>query len=213
MSRLAAILAGGVLVAQAAMIGLTRSDELLRPPGVQEENDFLSRCIKCGRCIQACPYVSLKPAGLATGAAAGTPVIDARSQACRLCQDFPCVQACPTKDLRDVEERTDVNMGLAVIDNKLCIAMLGMRCEVCYRVCPLIDEAIRIDYRPRDGDKIHSVFAPQINEEACVGCGLCVERCVVSEPEVAIKIVRDRAAAVEETQNQQQISSAPRQQH
>ena len=64
-----------------------------------------------------------------------------------------------------------------------------MRCEVCYRACPLIDEAIYIDYRMREGDAIHSVFAPVIDEDVCVGCGLCVERCIVSEPEVAIRIV------------------------
>ena len=39
------------------------------------------------------------------------------------------------------------------------------RCEVCYRACPLIDEAIRIDYRPREGDAIHAVFAPQVIDE------------------------------------------------
>jgi ferredoxin len=32
------------------------------------------------------------------------------------------------------------------------------------------------------------VFAPVINEQKCVGCGLCVERCVVSQPDIAIKI-------------------------
>lgn len=81
----------------------------------------------------------------------------------------------------------------------LCIAFQGMRCEVCYRTCPLIDEAIVIDYRLREGDAIHSVFAPVIDEDKCVGCGLCVERCVVSEPRVAIRIASDeeRAGGIE----------------
>ena len=80
----------------------------------------------------------------------GTPMIDARAQACRLCEDFPCVEACPTNALRDIETRSDVKMGVAVIDEDLCIAFQGMRCEVCYRTCPLIDEAIVIDYRLRE---------------------------------------------------------------
>ena len=86
-----------------------------------------------------------------------------------------------------------------VIDEDLCIAFQGMRCEVCYRTCPLIDEAIVIDYRLREGDAIHSVFAPVIDEDKCVGCGLCVERCVVSEPRVAIRIASDeeRAGGIE----------------
>lgn len=162
--------------------------QLLRPPGSQGEHDFASRCIKCGKCVQACPYRSLGVASIDTGLSVGSPYLDAREQACRLCEDFPCVEACPTGALRDVNERTDVRMGVAAINEELCIAFQGMRCEVCYRACPLIDEAITIDYRPRDGDAIHSLFTPAINEESCVGCGLCVERCVIGEPEVAIRI-------------------------
>lgn len=201
------LVAGGVVAATTVAFAAQSSDELIRPPGAQDEEDFLARCIKCGRCIEACPYVALHAADQASGLALGSPFLDVRVQACRLCEDFPCVNACPTDALRDVEERSDVDMGIAVIDNELCIAMEGMRCEVCYRVCPLIDEAITIDYRLRDGDTIHSVFAPRIDEEKCVGCGLCVERCVVGDPEVAIKIVRDREQGIAEARNQTQVGS------
>ncbi|MDR2714024.1 MAG: 4Fe-4S binding protein [Coriobacteriales bacterium] len=205
--KLAPFLAGGVVAAQAAFFAVQhatkRSHDLLRPPGVQDEQDFLARCIRCGRCIEACPYVCLKAANDASGMAVGTPVLNVRDQACKLCEDFPCVNACPTDALRNVESRADVDMGLAVIDTELCIAMKGMRCEVCYRVCPLIDTAITIDYRPRKGDSIHAIFAPQVDAEKCVGCGLCVERCVIDDPDLAIKIVRDREKAIEETRIQQ----------
>ncbi|BAK43608.1 4Fe-4S dicluster domain-containing protein [Eggerthella sp. YY7918] len=167
------------------------SAHLLRPPGAQGESDFMARCIKCGKCIEACPYVAITVADGSSGLAVGTPVIDAREQACRLCDDFPCVTACPTDALRDVTARDEVHMGTAVIDEEVCIAFQGMRCEVCYRVCPLIDEAITIDYRMREGDDIHAVFAPIIDKERCVGCGLCVERCVVSDPYVPIRIATD----------------------
>lgn len=184
--------AGSFRVAFGSMEGHA---DALRPPGAQGEADFMARCIKCGRCVQACPYVAIAPANGSFGAAVGTPCVDARDQACRLCEDFPCVAACPTGALRDVDERRDVRMGVAVIDEDACIAFQGMRCEVCYRVCPLIDEAISIDYRMREGDAIHSVFAPVIDEEKCVGCGLCVERCVVGEPEVPIRIASDAERA------------------
>ena len=115
--------------------------------------------------MEACPYIAIKPARDDAGTAVGTPMIDARAQACRLCEDFPCVEACPTNALRDIKTRSDVKMGIAVIDEDLCIAFQGMRCEVCYRTCPLIDEAIVIDYRLREGDAIHSVFAPVIDED------------------------------------------------
>ena len=73
----------------------------------------------------------------------------------------PASTPAPTNALRDIEQRSDVKMGVAVIDEDLCIAFQGMRCEVCYRTCPLIDEAITIDYRLREGDAIHTLFAPR----------------------------------------------------
>lgn len=192
--KVSSVIAGAsaAIVAFQAVAYATRGESsLLRPPGAQGESDFMARCIKCGKCIEACPYQALGPAGDDAGMAVGTPCIDARSQACRLCEDFPCVDVCPTDALRDVSARSDVRMGVAVIDEEGCIAFQGMRCEVCYRACPLIDEAILIDYRMREGDAIHTLFAPVIDEDACVGCGLCVERCVVSEPTVPIRIATD----------------------
>jgi ferredoxin-type protein NapG len=189
-----ALFFAGLLGAQ-ALYRLARTPGfLLRPPGAQGENDFLAHCIGCGRCIEACPYRAIRVASPVAGTAVGTPVIDAREQACRLCEDFPCVGACPTGALRDVSTRTDVRMGTAVIDDELCIAISsGIRCEVCYRSCPLINQAIDIELRPREGDSTHVIFAPVIDEERCVGCGLCVERCVISSPAVAIGIGVSRA--------------------
>ena len=182
--------AAALLGVQAVAYIAHPTDGLIRPPGAQEEKDFSSRCVKCGRCIEACPYAAIVPASADAGSAVGAPTLDLRNQACRLCHDFPCAAACPTDALRDVAAVEDVDMGHAVIDEDLCIALQGMRCEVCYRACPLIDRAITIDYRLREGDSIHSVFAPVIDEQACVGCGLCVERCVIGQPEVAIKVGR-----------------------
>ena len=172
----------------------------LLPPGAQPDGAFASLCVKCGKCIEACPYQSLHPAGADAGALAGAPCLDAREQACRLCADFPCIAACPTGALSEVESKRDVRMGIAVIDEETCLSFQGMRCEVCYRACPLIDEAITIDYRKREGDTLHAVFAPIIDEERCVGCGLCVERCVVSDPAPAIRIkpMNERDAAGQE---------------
>ena len=177
------------VAAEGAFAVAAKSNNLLRPPGAQGEADFMARCIKCGKCIEACPYATLHVADALQGAAAGTPCITARDQACRLCEDFPCVNACPTGALRDVAARSDVNMGYAVINEDICIAYLGLRCEVCYRTCPLIDQAITIDYRQNESDSIHSIFAPIIDRNVCTGCGLCVERCTVDEPSVAIRIV------------------------
>ena len=34
---------------------------LIRPPGAQDEGDFLSRCIRCGECMKVCPTNGLQP--------------------------------------------------------------------------------------------------------------------------------------------------------
>jgi len=176
----------GAAVAAEAFVTLTSESDYIRPPGFQSEADFSSRCIRCLKCLQACPYESIVPVRDLLNQASGTPEIDVRTRACRMCEDFPCVDVCPTGALRDCASREEVRMGTAVIDEEKCIAFDGMRCEVCYRACPLIDQAITIDFRARENDAIHKVFAPIIHEDVCTGCGLCVERCVTDEPSIYI---------------------------
>ena len=37
-------------------------------------------------------------------------------------------------------------MGLAVlVDHETCLNFLGLRCDICYRICPVIDKAITLD--------------------------------------------------------------------
>ena len=182
-------IAAAIVAAEGAYAVAAGASTLLRPPGSQGESDFMARCVKCGKCLEACKHGAIRIADLSEGAAAGTPYIDARERACRLCEDFPCVAACPTLALRDVATRADVDMGYAKIDENICIAFKGLRCEVCYRVCPLIDEAIVVEHESIQGDSIHVKFLPTIDEDVCTGCGLCVQRCAVDDPRVAISIV------------------------
>lgn len=184
-----AVLAGAACAVQGALAAWGSGRALLRPPGAQGERDFATRCVRCGKCMLACPYTAIVAAGFDAGISQGTPCIDAREQACRLCADTPCVRVCPTGALRDIDEVADIRMGTAVIDEDRCLSYRSLRCEVCYRTCPLIDSAISIEYSMREGDAIHATFAPVINEENCVGCGLCVERCPVDDggPAIAVK--------------------------
>ena len=39
-----------------------------------------------------------------------------------------------------------MDMGIAVVDNQSCIAFWGIQCDACYRACPLMDEAITLEY-------------------------------------------------------------------
>lgn len=205
LSTIAKILAGGIVGLQAVAYAMNAEQEILRPPGAQGEADFESRCIRCGKCIEACPYQSLFALQSFVSSAAGTPTIDTRAKACRMCHDVPCVPVCPTQALRDVEDPEDINIGYAVIDHELCISFKGLRCEVCYRACPLIDRAITIDYRANENDSMHAVFAPIIDTEVCTGCGLCVERCITDEP--AIRIIRD-GWALRESESEDWVPSA-----
>ncbi len=71
-TMLVAAAVGGLLVE-----GKQISPPLLRPLGAQLEADFLAACIRCGQCVEACPYGTLKLAtatNLDEGAAAGNPL-------------------------------------------------------------------------------------------------------------------------------------------
>ncbi|MEZ5824670.1 MAG: ferredoxin-type protein NapG [Geminicoccaceae bacterium] len=161
----------------------------LRPPGALAEEDFRASCVRCGLCVRACPYDTLKLADIIDDAMAGTPFFEARSVPCELCEDIPCKEACPTgaldPGLVDIEK---ARMGLAVlVDRETCLNAQGLRCDVCYRVCPLIDEAITLELSHNARTEAHAIFMPEVHSDACTGCGKCEQACVL--PEAAIKVL------------------------
>lgn len=171
----------------------------IRPPGALAEDDFLGACIRCGLCVRDCPYDTLTLAELGVdGAATGTPFFTARDVPCEMCEDIPCVVACPTgaldKGLTDIDE---ARMGLAVlIDQENCLNALGLRCDVCYRVCPLIDEAITLERSANMRTGAHAIFMPTVHADKCTGCGKCEKSCVLPM-ESAIKVLPIRVARAE----------------
>ncbi|EDV3689793.1 ferredoxin-type protein NapG, partial [Salmonella enterica subsp. enterica serovar Bovismorbificans] len=161
----------------------------LHPPGALNENVFASACVRCGQCVQACPYDTLKLATLASGLSAGTPYFVARDIPCEMCEDIPCAKVCPSGALnKDIASIDDSRMGLAVLlDQENCLNFQGLRCDVCYRECPKIDEAItlELDRNMRTGK--HARFLPTVHSDACTGCGKCEKVCVLEQP--AIKVL------------------------
>ncbi|MCB1759408.1 MAG: 4Fe-4S dicluster domain-containing protein [Gammaproteobacteria bacterium] len=104
----------------------------LRPPGavktVDDEQQFLASCIKCGQCVQVCPVEAIRLADLDQGFAVGTPYIDARAQACDFsCDGLQCVLACPTGSLNhDLDYPADTRMGFARLSRPgACLAIQG----------------------------------------------------------------------------------------
>lgn len=166
------VAAGGWLASPAAARPLP-----LRPPGALPEDEFLARCIRCGRCGEACPNECIAPLrGRTAGVAQGTPHIRPREQACMLCSridgdTLKCTAACPTGALRLVhksEVEARVQMGIAEIDLALCYSYNDYTCGVCGMACPFGAEALRIGMRER----------PQVTADACVGCGACERACI-----------------------------------
>jgi ferredoxin-type protein NapG len=121
--------------------------------------------------------------------ATGTPYFEPRKVACEMCEDIPCVPPCPTGALDHALTDIDkARMGLAVlVDQETCLNYLGLRCDVCYRVCPLIGAAITLEPRHNERSGRHTMFIPTVHSERCTGCGKCEKACVLEE--AAIKVL------------------------
>ena len=65
------------------------------------------------------------------------------------------------------------------VDHENCLNHLGLRCDICYRVCPVIDKAITLEPQnnPRTGK--HALFIPMVHADACTGCGKCEKACAL----------------------------------
>ncbi|MEG0055260.1 ferredoxin-type protein NapG, partial [Hafnia sp.] len=166
-----AVRSAGGLAGLALVLGLqqkqsqARDGLALRPPGALPDGEFERACIRCGQCVQACPYDTLKLATLLSPSSAGTPYFVARQTPCEMCEDIPCVVACPSgaldPHLTDID---DARMGLAVLlDHENCLNWQGLRCDVCYRVCPSIDKAITLELHRNERTGVHAKFLPTVH--------------------------------------------------
>lgn len=188
---------------QASMAGVltflpvSRREPIIRPPGATR--DFLAKCIRCGRCMEACPFDSIRFLGITAGALLHTPYIDPLQTPCYLCQqrgrdgkDRPvsrylrCGAACPTGALQKiVNDKTvlanvaeELKMGVSVLDRSLCLAWQYNSCGECYYNCPLKDKAL-LDRPP--GERITGAtgIRPYVDPKHCIGCGMCNYVCPV----------------------------------
>ena len=132
------------------------------------EEDFQSACIRCGLCVRDCPYDILTLAKPEQPVATGTPFFVARNKPCEMCEDIPCVKACPTGALdHSLTDITAAKMGLAVlVDHETCLNFLGLRCDVCYRVCPAIDKAITLELQHNERTNKHAFFLPTVHSDS-----------------------------------------------
>ena len=159
----------------------------LRPPGAREEADFLASCIKCGQCVEACPFDTLELATLGEEQATGVPYFEARKVPCHMCDDAPCMAACPTDAIEKDVAIEDARMGLAVLtDQETCLAYQGLRCEVCYRACPMQGKSITLEFQPQDRTGKQPYFLPVIHSDHCTGCGMCEHACILEDAAIRV---------------------------
>lgn len=138
----------------------------LRPPGAVPEEIFAGKCIRCGRCVEVCPYRSIRLLDIRAGIFTGTPIIAAETIPCYLC--MKCVLICPTGTLKKISHE-QTRMGMAVVNRHRCYTWEGsIICRTCFDVCPYKGSAIILDE-----------LRPVIVGDHCVGCGICVHGCPV----------------------------------
>ncbi len=186
--------AGGAATLVALGIGLYSRQSVslpasaIRPPGALDEADFLGACVRCGLCVRDCPFDTLKLATFGDKVTTGTPYFTARDIPCEMCDDIPCVKACPTGALdHSLENIDDARMGLAVLlDQENCLNFQGLRCEVCYRICPAIDKAITLEMKHNTRSGKHAMFIPTVHSDFCTGCGKCERACVLENTAIRV---------------------------
>lgn len=147
----------------------------VRPPGGQDEDRLVATCIRCERCVEACPRKALKPAPLENGILSmRTPTVDFDEGWCDFCKEENggtprCVAFCPTAALA-LDAKADASstiLGKAVIIQDWCLAWSWDNgCKSCYDACPY--EAMELDEYDR----------PVVVADACNGCGACQNACV-----------------------------------
>lgn len=182
-------------VALLALGGLTAvpAGARVRPPGGQDEGHLLASCIRCERCVEACPNDALTPAHIEEGIL-GTrmPVANFDVGWCDFCAEATggrprCVEFCPTDALRLPQGATAqaTIMGKAHIIQEWCLAYGKYNgCRFCYDACPY--EAITLDEYKR----------PVVLTEVCNGCGACQNACVSLQEGSIVEGATSRAIVV-----------------
>lgn len=190
---------------------------VIRPPGADDEDVFLSKCVSCGECMRVCKTNGLHPTTLETGlAGAWTPRLIPRLGYCEYGCTL-CGHVCPSGAIKplELEVKQVLAIGKARINHNRCIPWVGyarlpelekdwkdVNCAVCEEVCPVPTKAIHFNtYTDSQGREIRRPF---VREEVCTGCGFCEYACPVRgkaaivvegiQPQEEVKILRYPAA-------------------
>jgi polyferredoxin len=176
----------------------SRHDRLLRPPGAVDEGYFLSRCIRCGECMKACPNNSLHPTLDEAGIEGlWTPTLVPRIGYCEP-SCVLCSEVCPTGAIWPITPKEKgwvvgvgtqsadqpVRLGTAFYDRGRCLPWaLATECIVCEEWCPVSPKAIYVEEAEviDSSGKSKTLKQPRVDPSRCVGCGACEYACPLQE--------------------------------
>jgi polyferredoxin/formate hydrogenlyase subunit 6/NADH:ubiquinone oxidoreductase subunit I len=154
----------------------------IRPPGVTNEDTFLSTCLRCSQCMKICPTTALQPALTEAGLAGiWTPLVVPRVGYC----DYGCTacgQVCPSGaiPLLALEEKRQAVIGKASIDRNRCLPWAsGVPCIVCEEMCPTPQKSVRLEEAQvvDSNGQTSTVQRPSVLRDLCIGCGICEHNC------------------------------------
>jgi ferredoxin len=179
-------------------LGKGRHERLLRPPGSLDESDFLSRCIRCGECMKACPNNALHPTLEQAGIEGlWSPMLVPRIGYCEP-SCVQCSEVCPTGAIWQItpkekgwvvgvgaqQQSQPIRLGTAFYDRGRCLPWaMATECIVCEEWCPVSPKAIYVQEAQvvvSSGNN-KTLKQPRVDPSRCVGCGACEYACPLQE--------------------------------
>ncbi len=154
-----------------------REMPLLRPPGAIAADRFAEVCHRCGACVEACPANAIVALGESRATLSGTPVVNADTAACVICDGLKCTHVCPSGALLPLASADEIDMGVAEVYAAVCVRSENETCTLCVDRCPIGVAAITF---MDDGP-------PSVLADGCTGCGICQMYCPTTPKAIVIR--------------------------
>ncbi|MGA2489742.1 MAG: 4Fe-4S binding protein [Anaerolineales bacterium] len=182
----------GIVLLQTNLRLRIKNSRLIRPPGVKDEQEFLSKCLRCSECMKVCPTNGLQPVQGEAGLEGWwTPGLVPRLGHC----DYgcnACGQVCPSGAIPplSLDQKRQAVIGTAVVNRNRCLPWASATvCIVCEEMCPTPEKSIRLEVvtvMDHTGEAV-TLQRPSVLRELCIGCGICENHCPL-EGDAAIQV-------------------------